>query len=509
MPPQNVPPNANDDITLATVVEVLSDGPEIRYPADVFPTSGRVLKHPETGDIYLGDGQQFHNVSSAVGLDTPSTTTDEASIKNITSSPDLGTNQLKSVGHDDTDLPQSVERTVADFEGGTLPQDAVGNTGNATVQSGTVLEGSYSLEISSSSTTSEFVGLKDDRDTLPQFGDQFTVYFYLTDTEDRSNFAFSVTDTSKVWFRTTSLAIRVRADKNTLSIDEHVNGNRQNQNTSTADISNHINETLTADVTVTSDGVVELTLYDSVGSVLATETLSSGSKIPETGGVQYRIFNGINSPTAYFDGPFVTRREPEARAETKGGTTPLGNEVTPTGAMHTGPLEVPPDHPNYPVLNLPVTDDMAQGDQVGYHLAIDEQSALTVEAEADGNGGVQNRQVRSHDPLTTANIDTERIWQDETTNRAAGTDYTNDSGGEIWVAVSVKSTADGTNVGINIDGDSTVAPSGENPGEQNVTLDTSQILSVKAIIPQGSTYRVGLFRDTANFDIERWLEFKQ
>jgi hypothetical protein len=74
---QNVPPNANDNIDLSTIVEVLSDDPDINYPSDVFPTSGRVVKHPVTGDIYLGDGSQFHNVSSDVGVDTPALATDK------------------------------------------------------------------------------------------------------------------------------------------------------------------------------------------------------------------------------------------------------------------------------------------------------------------------------------------------------------------------------------------------------------------------------------------------
>jgi len=78
---------------------------------------------------------------------------------------------------------------------------------------------------------------------------------------------------------------------------------------------------------------------------------------------------------------------------TRTGVTELGNEVVPSGSIQTGPIEVPADHPNYPMANLPVTDDLSAGEQVGYHLAINQDKALTLEAEADGNGGIQNANV--------------------------------------------------------------------------------------------------------------------
>jgi len=306
---------------------------------------------------------------------------------------DLRGTAFQGAGHDEVDVPQTRDLTVADFEIGALPQGAVGNTGDATVQNGVVLEGNYSLEISKSSTGDSFVGFEDDRDTLPQFGDSFTTYYYLTDTGDELNFALFVADTSVRWYNTTSVSIRVRADTDTIQIEEYVNGNQQTNNSSPANISNHLNEVLTVDTTVTSDRVVEVTLSDSTGSVLATGTLPTGSRMPETGGVQYRIQNPNAAPTGYFDGPFVTRRESEARAETKGGTTQLGNEVTPTGAIHTGPLEAPPNHPNYPLANEPVTDDLSQGDPVRYSLRVSERDILTIAAEADGLGGIQNASV--------------------------------------------------------------------------------------------------------------------
>jgi hypothetical protein len=122
-------------------------------------------------------------------------------------------------------------------------------------------------------------------------------------------------------------------------------------------------------------------------------TFNISNDFYDQGGVGIYPRNKDTAFTQYFDSWTVTRREPEARANTQKGVTELGNEVVPSGGIQTGPMEVPPDHPNYPMVNLPVTDDLAQGTQVGYHLAINQDKALTVEAEADGNGGIQNANV--------------------------------------------------------------------------------------------------------------------
>jgi hypothetical protein len=60
---------------------------------------------------------------------------------------------------------------------------------------------------------------------------------------------------------------------------------------------------------------------------------------------------------------------------------------------------VPPVIPNQPEINLPVTDNAAQGDQVEYNLSIDNEKGLTVKAEADGNGGIQDQSIVPDSPL--------------------------------------------------------------------------------------------------------------
>jgi hypothetical protein len=81
--------------------------------------------------------------------------------------------------------------------------------------------------------------------------------------------------------------------------------------------------------------------------------------------------------------------EPETIAPPRG-------TVGVAGAIATGPREAPPDRANHMVINLPVTDSLAAGDSVGYHLDLDEDRALTIEGEADGTGGLQQAFVRTN-----------------------------------------------------------------------------------------------------------------
>jgi len=129
--------------------------------------------------------------------------------------------------------------------------------------------------------------------------------------------------------------------------------------------------------------------YNASTGDLIGEVSGSPNQKFGVGGVQFRSDSGFSAVGQVE----ISRREPQARANTAKGVTELGNEVVPSGSIQTGPMEVPTDHPNYPTANLPVTDDLSAGEQVGYHLAINQDKALTLEAEADGNGGIQNAQV--------------------------------------------------------------------------------------------------------------------
>lgn len=66
--------------------------------------------------------------------------------------------------------------------------------------------------------------------------------------------------------------------------------------------------------------------------------------------------------------------------------------------IDAGSIEAPAD--SYTQLaNTSVTSSLTSGDRVGYTLAIDNQSAIAIDGEADGSGGIQNTNVRipNHD----------------------------------------------------------------------------------------------------------------
>jgi len=58
-----------------------------------------------------------------------------------------------------------------------------------------------------------------------------------------------------------------------------------------------------------------------------------------------------------------------------------------------GSIEAPEDSYTQ-IINAPVTGSAAAGDRVGYTLALDNQTFLAIDGEADGSGGIQNTVVR-------------------------------------------------------------------------------------------------------------------
>jgi hypothetical protein len=64
--------------------------------------------------------------------------------------PDKGTTDWHvplNENFEDVEEASYVERTVADFEGGTLPQDVIRDTENFTVQSSVVKSGNYCRQV--------------------------------------------------------------------------------------------------------------------------------------------------------------------------------------------------------------------------------------------------------------------------------------------------------------------------------------------------------------------------
>jgi len=291
-----------------------------------------------------------------------------------------------TAGYDEVRVPQVRNLTVEDWESGTLDTDVWSVLfPNFSVQSSIVDSGQYALksEKSSSGRTglASLSGLK----SYPQSGDTVSLSFYLTDGADE--FRLGIGKQGEGEFDD---GYNIQVKSFSIRITEHPSDNFSNDVTS---VDNNLNEWLTLTVEWGTDDQITASITNASGTEIGSVSHTIASDFYDSGGVGIYPRNNNTALTQYFDSWTVTRREPEARANTAKGVTELGNEVVPSGSIQTGPMEVPADHPNYPMVNLPVTDDLAQGEQVGYHLGINEETAVTVEAEADGNGGIQNASV--------------------------------------------------------------------------------------------------------------------
>jgi len=294
-----------------------------------------------------------------------------------------GTVEPFEAGHDEVRVPQVRELTVEDWESGTLDTDVWDPFDNSlvSVQSSVVDSGEYALEILTQSD-GKFSNIRSDGGLLsyPQKGDVFRTFVRGTDPSQRITVRF-LTEKNNV-----NLIVDYNSDQIITADDVG------NVNTNDVGLSSYINEWLEVVAEIGTDGSISLTLFDSGGDTIGSLPTQVTSDITDI-----RFVNTDRADTSQLTGyigkTVIKRREPQARANTAKGVTERGNEVGPSGAIQTGPMEVPTDHPTYPLVNLPVTDDLSAGEQVGYHLAINQDKALTVEAEADGNGGIQNTQV--------------------------------------------------------------------------------------------------------------------
>lgn len=105
------------------------------------------------------------------------------------------------------------------------------------------------------------------------------------------------------------------------------------------------------------------------------------------------------------------------------------------------------------------------------------------------------------DPITTGVIFTDdRSWSDVTSTRSLDTSYTNNTGVPVDVHVQLSVSADGTNVGANLNVD------GVERDAIRQTLSTNDKITATATVPPNSTYEMATFLDTANFTLARWVE---
>jgi len=342
---------------------------------------------PDAAGIYYFDGGVIGPLETGSGSSpgTLSGLTADVDAK------DFGGATFTGMGHDKVDVPQVRELTVDDFERASLGSDYVGEKNGYDVTPSVSDSGGRSLRGEASAGNSKRINSIQGLSSYPQSGDTFSVSNRLTDSDDIIYTYFATTGDEGYFVQVNSRAGELRLTKST------TNGPNELA-TDTVTLSNHLNEWLTIRVNWGSDGEITATLLDSSGVELATATANDSEY--QSGGIGFLFTNPNVAPTVYWDDFNIERREPEAAAATKKGRTTAGNNLTPTGGATTGPLEAPDgQHPERPVINVPVPSDLSAGDSVGYTFAVGEDRVATVEGEADGDGGTQNLSVNVNGAL--------------------------------------------------------------------------------------------------------------
>jgi len=296
---------------------------------------------------------------------------------------DANTNTITDAGHDEVDVPQTRTLTVADFEGGVLPDSYVGDTGSFTVQSSVVDTGDFALEGSTSGAgDAESISLSEPVAAVPQSGDTFSVSVYATDTDATPEVRFATQEDGTV---PTGYKIVLDYSNDVIEIANTQTGN---STVVGANLSNVVGEWVSVVVEWGSDGDIFASLLDATDAQIASLSLSDTGF--DSGLVAFLAKNRNTSATQYFDSWTLDRRTPEYYSNTQNGTTELGNDVQPSGAIKTGPNELPRDTDQAILADQPVTDGLTQGERVSYGLYVAQQQIARVQAEANGTGGIQN-----------------------------------------------------------------------------------------------------------------------
>ena len=135
------------------------------------------------------------------------------------------------------------------------------------------------------------------------------------------------------------------------------------------------------------------------------------------------------------------------------------------------------------------------------------------EIQIDENGNVVARPAEGQEfiveddarvgTLEAENFSTGRSWQNVESSRELDVVETNDTDSEILVYVSLKITADGTEVGSTLS-----VNTGERSTTRNVFDSGERFSHNIALVPPGDTYEVNSFNDTDGFEIRAWTEYR-
>lgn len=319
-----------DEVTVGSSLELptyADNANAVQEDAEVWFNDG---SGPQAAGIYYYDAGVVGPLATGAGSSPGS-----LSGLGIDTDKDWAGYVLTNVGKDGVRVPSTVDLVGQDFEYGTLPDDVTVFQSGSTfeVRSSTALVGSHSLYAQcptdgaySSASFADVPG------TVPQPGDTFTVHAYLTDSQVDAEFWFAVQQHGNF-----PDGYRLEFSGGG-SVILRQQGGPGGSITINAGLDSHLNERVYAVVEWGLDGVFTLTAYDSNDN-----ELGSGSQVLdrwEEGHTMYTVTaNDGNQHHVFMDGPYIDRRTREYLTETDVGTTELGNEVTPSGAIHAGPHE--------------------------------------------------------------------------------------------------------------------------------------------------------------------------
>lgn len=301
-----------------------------------------------------------------------------------------GTVEPFEAGHDDVRVPQVRELTVEDWESGTLDTDVWTVLGPSfSVQSSIVDSGQYALKSEKTNSGAASIASSSGLKSYPQSGDTFSVAFYLTDVDDKFRLGFGkqsdgeFDDGYNIQVRESVLKFTERP-----SINDSV--------TATLNLNSYLNEWLTLIVEWGADNQITVSITDESGDEINSVSHTISSDFYDSGSVGIYPRNQNRAFTQYFGSWTVTRREPEARANTQKGVTELGNEVVPSGSMHTGPQTASTNATRAVYQNAPVNNQATQGTQSKLTML---QSGVTpamyMERTMDGQGGAYGHQLQA------------------------------------------------------------------------------------------------------------------
>jgi hypothetical protein len=349
-------------------------------PAEGSLLIAKYLATDEDGDSVTEDIQHigYYNRGADVVADSISGGTDEEI--------SLDESSLIDAGHDAVDVPQTVKRTVADFEGGTLngwsgqlgqwsvvkqTTDDDGNTVNPP-------DGSYFAF--DSGGFNELANISN-LDAYPQQGDVITLYVY----GDKSD-EFIFNGPPNAPDSSPTNCYRLFGNK-LQEFDDN-----SNSTDITGSVTRKSNQWNKIEIEWGLDYQFTLRSYNpSTGTLLNEITGTANNKIAG-GGIQFRSENTFTA----IDGVSIERRETEARTNTQKGTTQLGNEVVPSGSIQTGPTTSSTNAKRAIYQDAPVDTTATQGTQSKLTLL---QSGLNpamfMERTLDGQGGAYGHQLQA------------------------------------------------------------------------------------------------------------------